>query len=32
MNESEPPGSGGSISRRYLEAKAFRIVSHDPEA
>jgi hypothetical protein len=32
VHEVEPPGSGGSVSRGYLESKAFRVAAHDPEA
>jgi hypothetical protein len=32
VDHVEPPGSGGSVSRGYLEAQAFRVVAHDPEA
>jgi hypothetical protein len=32
MHEMEPPRSGGSILRGYLESEAVRIAAHDPEA
>ena len=32
VNDVEPPGPGGSVSRCDLESEAFRVAAHDPEA